>query len=1014
MQSDIDNDFLNYFTDVEHLRSAFREYVAASSLPKRLFVIHGVGGVGKSSLLRMYRIYCKGQKIPVGLASGDDTKSVLDLLRLWMEDLKEDGIKFVSLGKSLEKYRVVQVKVIEQLQKTQDMRKRLFDFASKSASKTGEAAGGAIVGAAIGSIIPGIGTTIGGTLGGVLGGMGVEALVDWLRFFLSKPDIDFLLDPSKKLTTDFLEDISKAAEKRRIVLMLDTFEQISGFDDWLRDVAQRINPNVLLVIAGRNVPDWNRIWQDWMAIARVEELKPMTEDVMRELIHRYYASLRGGTPNSVQVDAIIRFARGLPIAVTSAVQLWVKYGVEDFQSVKAEIVADIVDRLIEGVPSNLIPVLEAAAIVRWFDQPILRVITGLEDVRDVYAELRRFPFVRTRVEGLALHDSIREMMDENLRIQDSERHCGLHTRAAMYFEKRLEKMTDDQVERLERERLYHLVRADEEMGIKLFQELAEEFTRFRLINRLRELLNDVSTYPLQRENSKLWQAFYGARLADLNGRFIDAGTIYQSLGENKQAESKLKAYALCDWGKVLAQWDRLGQEGAAEKALTVCNHSMDLLPEGDVRRAENLFTIASIWSFLGNYEKGLEFIEQASKQYVQLGDNYGSILVYEELKGKWASKGNWKEMIRAQKLGLDELGKVKEIRFLKMRLLGSWGFGWIWAGMYKSAENNILQAIDIAKDMALSELQGLFRDLSLSVGLQERINEAMVHLKSDRKVLENLQSDTLRDWAVTHAFRGFLLTRNGQFEDGIKELQSSTEGLRKMNDVVGFPRSYFWLGLALEMAGQLDDSETAYAEAIKYHWTGVAYFVCGAFTALVRVKYKKGNYDAIPPLTIEAEQLAQKYEYNDHLASLRLTQGHIAWENGKKNEAFALYQKALIYSLRYNRFLLDELLSGRSKGTVLQPIIPFCIEHGEQGRKILVDLCDWWKSGNNDIGTQRPDTFSPILEGISLLGAEKIAREREPGDGSKQKNIIEQIEASLLKISAPPAGKGKEGEPKSD
>ncbi len=88
-------------------------------------------------------------------------------------------------------------------------------------------------------------------------------------------------------------------------------------------------------------------------------------------------------------------------------------------------------------------------------------------------ELRRFPFVRTRVEGLALHDSVREMMDENLRVQDSERHEELHKRAAIYFEKQLEKVSGEEAERLGLERLYHRVRADEDKGIKLFQEIAE-------------------------------------------------------------------------------------------------------------------------------------------------------------------------------------------------------------------------------------------------------------------------------------------------------------------------------------------------------------------------------------------------------------------------------------------------------------------------------------------------------------------------------------------------------------
>ena len=79
----------------------------------------------------------------------------------------------------------------------------------------------------------------------------------------------------------------------------------------------------------------------------------------------------------------------------------------------------------------------------------------------------------------------------------------------------------------------------------------------------------------------------------------------------------------------------------------------------------------------------------------------------------------------------------------------------------------------------------------------------------------------------------------------------------------------------------------------------------------------------------------------------------------------------------------------------MHPIIPYCLERGEDGRQILIALRDWWKIGFNDIGTRRPDTISPIPEGIPLLEAERIAREREPGDGSPQKSVFEQIEVVL-------------------
>lgn len=498
MQADFDKELQSYFTDAEPLREMFKQFLAAPTLTKRLLVIHGVGGVGKSSLLQMFCLHCKSVNVPVALASGDEAKSSLNVLARWADDLKADGVVFPAFGKTFEHYRVIQTKMEEQAKKSQNVLARAV---GKAASKTGEAAGGALIGGAIGSIIPGIGTAIGGALGGVLGGMGAEALLDWLRGFLTKPDIDLLLDPAKKLTDDFLADVAQAADKRRIVLMLDTFEQMTALDDWVRDVAQRVNSNSLLVIVGRALPNWSRAWQSWMAIAQVEELKPMTENDMRDLVRRYYATMRGGEPNPAQVEAIIHFARGLPMVVASAVQLWVKYGVEDFQSVKPEIVANLVDRLMEGVPIALIPALEAAAIVRWFDQPILRAVMKQDDVREVYNELRRFPFVRTRVEGRALHDAVREIMDENLRVQDSERHRELHERAAIFFHGKLGQLVSipglsDEWQQFTLEESYHLNLADESKGIDfLHNSFGQGLTYFRY-QFCKQLINDGESLGL--------------------------------------------------------------------------------------------------------------------------------------------------------------------------------------------------------------------------------------------------------------------------------------------------------------------------------------------------------------------------------------------------------------------------------------------------------------------------------------------------------------------------------------
>lgn len=49
----------------------------------------------------------------------------------------------------------------------------------------------------------------------------------------------------------------------------------------------------------------------------------------------------------------------------------------------------------------------------------------------------------------------------------------------------------------------------------------------------------------------------------------------------------------------------------------------------------------------------------------------------------------------------------------------------------------------------------------------------------------------------------------------------------------------------------------------------------------------------------------------------------------------------------------------------------------------------------SNISNPRPDTISTVSKEIPLLESEKIAREREHRDGTLQKSVLEQIEATL-------------------
>ena len=177
--------------------------------------------------------------------------------------------------------------------------------------------------------------------------------------------------------------------------------------------------------------------------------------------------------------------------------------------------------------------------------------------------------------------------------------------------------------------------------------------------------------------------------------------------------------------------------------------------------------------------------------------------------------------------------------------------------------------------------------------------------------------------------------------------------------------------------------------------------VVAALSHLISANFTLQEWNIAREHIEELERLAIQYGDYLHLAWALLFKGHLTWNNripaveNKFEAALEHCKRALVCGLWFNCLVLDEMLSGGSQATALRPIIPYCLACSEEGRQMLIALRDWWKTGVNDIGTPRPDTISPIPEGIPLLEAERTAREREPGDGSPQKSVVEQIERAL-------------------
>ena len=968
-----DSGLEKFFTDAREARARFEELLVAEPLPRRILVVYGKGAVGKTSLLRMYRLYCESKGNPVALVAADDAHSAVELLDRWAADLAGSNAPLPTFAADLKRLQSLHAKV--------EQKAGAPEFADQLTKGAAKAAVAAV------SLIPGA-----GPIAVAVGPEAIEAVLNMARALLAKDDYELFSDPTKQLSRDFLHDLELVADRTRPVLMLDALEQVTALDEWLRDFIRALPRNVLAVVAGQNVPDWGRAWPEWVADADMLMLEEMSDTDMAELVRRYYGLFGRGEPDDELVRDVVRFARGLPVAATTAVELRVTHGFSSLEASGPDVIGDLAERLLKETPAELRPALEAASVLRYFNTDSLSAL--IDDAPDgLYDELRRWPFTRPRREGLAIHESIRNVITEALRQRSPEGFRKLHERAAAHYGLLLERASGEERDRLVREWLYHSLCADEASAIEDFARIAEELVRAQWVGRLRGLLNDANTYPLQEERSRLWRRYYEARLEQLLGRSVVAEGEFAAIGNSDSTDRRLRAYALCDLGTILATLDRLAQPDGEPRAVAVIQRSLELQPALDSKLVANHVTLMSISNARAGWAESTIHLGDARTWAETAGDTYTLTMLDRLQAAVFGLEGDWHGYLESRRRYREQAEHLGDDLALQMHISY---FTWplVFMGRYREAQQSSEEALKLAIRLDERELMiTILESVGLACGLQGDRVGAAEHFGSADNFFQNfhLREVELEGAAADRylramlSFRGLVAIREGRLDEAAADLERALAVKQSIGDRTGLPEVHVWRGRIHELRSEWDAADAEYDSALKLESAGRNYFHCDALAALVRVRAAQGREAEIGPLVAAAVELAVRYEYNDILASLQLSQGHLAAGDG----ALAWYERALVHALRFNRFLLDEVLGGRAEGTVFRPVIPACLER-DPG--LLDALKARWQAAANDVGDK---TVSPLPAGATLVDAERAARLREPGTGDVQRTVVEQLESAV-------------------
>jgi hypothetical protein len=219
------------------------------------------------------------------------------------------------------------------------------------------------------------------------------------------------------------------AEAEPLVL-IDTYEQMTGLDGYLRTtVVPSLPERALVVIAGRERPGRGWLEGGWESVAVQLPLAGLSEPEARELL-----ALQG-IDDEAQTRELIGWAQGSPLALAlagdDALSLAAAAPARADDVERPELVQALIRRLAEAEVDGPHPgPLAVAAIARVTTIELLREVLPDSDALQEYMWLRERSFAEPLGDGIALHELVRKALRADLRHRDRERERALRRRIA--------------------------------------------------------------------------------------------------------------------------------------------------------------------------------------------------------------------------------------------------------------------------------------------------------------------------------------------------------------------------------------------------------------------------------------------------------------------------------------------------------------------------------------------------------------------------------------------------------
>jgi hypothetical protein len=230
-----------------------------------------------------------------------------------------------------------------------------------------------------------------------------------------------------------LAALGDAQQSSRPLVLIDTYERMSGLDGYLRGALLPSLPgNAVILIAGRHAPDPAWLTGIWDGVSAELPLEKFSRADSLRLLEAYGVSDK-------RASTIADWAEGSPLVLALAADTALKDSewTPHAQAESSELMRSLIRRLVDSeLRGERLSALAVAAIARVTTVELLRAVLPETDPVVAHERLRELSFIEPLGDGLALHEVVRKALRADFRARDPERERELRRRIIDYLYER--------------------------------------------------------------------------------------------------------------------------------------------------------------------------------------------------------------------------------------------------------------------------------------------------------------------------------------------------------------------------------------------------------------------------------------------------------------------------------------------------------------------------------------------------------------------------------------------------